>query len=173
MKRVIVPSVLFGVVLAAFTLPVLAGDDGQLRVPTVTRLVQQFTVYENAIIESIARQDTAALQKSLTNDFEMRVAGNPGVPTPRADWIRLSLKEGRNPTGIEQMAVHDHGDIVVVSFLGRRDAMGPKGNLFIVDVWVRSPGEWKLSTRYAGPAGDCRFVVPGAAREIPTIEKKY
>jgi hypothetical protein len=172
-KRVVVPAVLSGIALTAISVPLQAEGDGQLHIPTVTRLVQQFTAYEDAIIESIARRDAAGLQKSLTNDFELRIAANPGVPTPRADWIRLSLTESHKLTGIEQMAVHDHGDVMVVSFLGKRDGIGAKGNVFVVDVWVRSGRDWKLSTRYAGPAGDSRFAVPGAGQGTPAIEKKY
>lgn len=173
MKRTVLLSLLLVVFLNGQSGPVFAEGVGQIRIPTVTRLVQQFTALESSLIESVGKQDSAALQRMLADDFEMRVGAMPGTPTPRAEWIRLSVKEPAAMSGIEQMAVHDYGNIAVVSFFGRRDTDGAKGDLFIIDVWTRSPGSWKLSTRYAGPAGDRRFVVPGAATGAPTIEKKY
>ncbi|MGE5241942.1 MAG: nuclear transport factor 2 family protein [Bacteroidota bacterium] len=173
MQRAVLSSLLFAVVLTGGSGPALSEAEGQLRIPTVTRLVRQFTVLENSLLESVGKQDSAAVQKMLADDFEMRIGAMPGVPTPRAEWIRQSLKEPAGLSGIEQMAVHDYGNVAVVSFLGRRDVNGARGDLFIVDVWTRSQGAWKLSTRYAGPAGDRRFVVPGAATSLPMIEKKY
>jgi len=173
MKRTVLSSLLLAIFLTAGSSPVLSESAGQPRIPTVTRLVQQFTAFENLLIESVGKQDSAGLQKILADDFEMRAGAMPGTPTPRVEWIGRSLKEPAALSGIEQMAVHDYGDIAVVSFLGRRDADGARGNLFVIDVWSRSQGAWKLSTRYAGPAGDRRFVVPGAATGAPMIEKKY
>ena len=104
--------------------------------------------------------------------IKMRTAPRPGAPTPRAEWIRSSVKGRAAWTGVEQMAVHDYGEVAVVSFLGRRDAHGAKGHVFVVDIWVRAQGAWKLSTRYAGPVGDRGFIIPGAAAG-PPVEKKY
>lgn len=173
MKKIALTSLLLAVFLTGRPEPAFAENAGQLRIPTVTRLVQQFTTLENSLIESIRKQDSTALQKTLTDDFEMRISASPGVPTPRAEWIQRLFKEPVAVSGIEQMAVHDFGNTAVVSFRGRRDALGAAGNLFIVDVWIRSQGAWRLSIRYASPAGDRQLVIPGAATELPTIEKKY
>jgi len=170
MKRIALMSLLLTVCSTGRPEPVLAMDAGQLRIPTVTRLVQQFTAFENSLIESIRKQDPTALQKLLADDFEMRVGANPGIPTPRAEWIRLSFNDSVALAGVEQMAVHDFGNIAVVSFLGRREAAG---DLFIVDVWVRIKDSWRLSTRYASATGDHHFIIPGATPEAPSVEKKY
>jgi hypothetical protein len=41
---------------------------------------------------------------------------NVGIPTPRAVWIAEALKELPAPISIEEIAVHDFGDIRTVSF---------------------------------------------------------
>src|SRR5438046_1526470 len=94
-----------------------ADESPTTRIPTVTRTVKIFTELESAISSGIHRRDAAVLQKMLSEDFELRVGALPGNPTPRAQWIDGVLSEAFAPTRIEQMAVHDLGNVAVVSFL--------------------------------------------------------
>jgi hypothetical protein len=147
------------------------GDDAaQSRVPVVTRLVQRFMDFENRLVEAARTKDAAALQGLLSADFELRVGPAPGVPTPREAWLRQSLADRPDTYSIEQMAVHDLGNFAVVSFLGRRKA---GGNLFFVDVWVNTSDAWKLSIRYAAPAGDLTSSIPGWDKQPETLKKRY
>jgi hypothetical protein len=147
-----------------------ADDAGQSRIPTVTRLVQVFLGFENKLVQAAQAKDASALQGMLTDDFELRAGPTPGVPTPREAWLHHMLTDKANSYDIAQMAVHDLVNTAVVSFLGRRKA---GGNLFIVDVWVNSAGGWKLSTRYAAPAGDLRSAIPGWDKGAETLDKRY
>jgi hypothetical protein len=110
------------------------------------------------------------VQGLLSEDFELRAGPAPGVPTPRDAWLRRQLGDRQVTYSIEQMAVHDLGNIAVVSFLGRRKA---GGNLFFVDVWVSAPDAWKLSVRYVAPAGDPDHSIPGWDKQPETLKKRY
>src|SRR5258706_7232564 len=140
------------------------------RVPTVTRQVKAFLELEGRLAADIRRRDARSVGALLTPDFELRAAATPGNPTPRDEWIRLSLDQPGPPTRIEQMAVHDFGEVAVVSFLQvamvgqKRD---PTRDIATVDVWKRSGERWLLEVRYAGPAGAPEFAIPGASREPP------
>jgi hypothetical protein len=161
-------------VAALGALPPAAGA-ADPRIPTVTRLVKAFLELEGALDADLRRGDRAAVERMLVDDFELRPGNAPGNPTPRDDWIRLSLAAPPSGREIEQMAVHDYGDIAVVSFLqaaianGRRD---PGRDVFAIDVWKRASGTWRLAVRYAGPARSPDFALPGASTETP-LPKRY
>ncbi len=137
------------------------------RVPTVTRLVKIFTTLEYELSAAVRAGDAAAVDRMVTDDFELRSSVLPGVPTPRAEWLAQS--KGKDTGEIEQMAVHDYGPVAVVSYAWKWQ---PRRDLLAVDVWVKSGDSWKLSVRYAGPAGDSTTAVPGAVLEAPVIQKK-
>ncbi|GAO36091.1 hypothetical protein SCT_1490 [Sulfuricella sp. T08] len=153
--------------IASLSAPAQAAGDQQQRIPTVTRLVQLFSTLESELMAALQKGDTTAIDKMLADDFELRSGAMPGTPTPRAEWLRRSHGQAAAP--IEQMAVHDYGSAAVVSYLWKR---GARHDVFIVDVWGKSGDAWKLSARYASPAGDRRFTVPGAALESQPSEKK-
>jgi hypothetical protein len=134
-----------------------------------------FSELENELSENLRTGNLAAIQKLLADDFELRAGSMPSSPTPLAEWIRRSVGKDK-ALSIQQMAVHDYGDIAVVSFLFTRSP-GTKdkssNNVFIVDVWKKSGESWKLATRYASPSGSPYFPIPGAATDSPRIEKRY
>ena len=153
-----------------------AADDAGARVPTVTRLVKLFSELEASLATTLQRGDGVAAGRMLDPDFELRAGRSPGSPTPREEFLRLSLGK-RDAYRTEQMAVHDYVDVAVVSFL--QAATAPKkpgdrsGDVFTVDVWKRSSGDsWLLAVRYAGPAGGAEPFIPGASTE-PPIRKRY
>ena len=142
-------------------------EEAQLRVPTVTRLVKLFSSLEGELMAAVQKGDSTAIEKLLADDFELRSGAKPGAPTARGEWLRHS--QGKLATSIDQMAVHDYGTAAVVSYVWQPAA---QHRVFVVDVWSRSGDAWKLSVRYASPAGDRRFAIPGAAPEGPHTEKK-
>ncbi len=145
------------------------------RVPTVTRLVKLFLELESSLAEGLRGGGTTTVDGMLADDFELRVAPAPGNPTPRAEWLRLAMDKPGPPVRIEQMAVHEFGDVAVVSFLQAAmsgDKRDPARDIATVDVWRRAGDAWKLAVRYAGPAGGRGFIIPGASVQAP-IEKRY
>ena len=151
-----------------------APENGSGRIPSVTRLVQQFTQLEGKLAEALGKRDRTAVAGLLADDFEMRTAAMPGAPVPRDPWIRQSLAEPVTPAIIEQMAVHDFGGLAVVSYARSDKAATPKAgrDIFIVDIWKQDADDWKLTIRYAGPASKGVFPFPGVPATTPPFEKK-
>ena len=142
------------------------------RIPTVTRLVKLFTGLERDLVARTHAKDAAALDAILDPAFELRAGNAPGTPVPRDAWIRDARAAQRASPLIEQMAVHDFGDIAIVSF--RETAAGAstrRGSArFVVDCWKREGDAWKLAVRYAG---DASLQSTPAARSPRTIDKRY
>jgi hypothetical protein len=139
-------------------------------VPTVSRLVVQFTARETELAARLRARDALGAGQLLTDDFELRAGSQPGRPVPRAEFIRQSIQSPTQRDAPAQMAVHDLGDTMAVSFL--QPAGGANADLFIVDVWRRAGDEWKLAIRYVAPASPGHSAAQGIPPE-PPIRKKY
>lgn len=143
------------------------------QVPTVTRLVKIYSEYERRLADAINHKDTGEVDRLVASDFELRSANNIGVPTPRAEWIAQSLKERSAPILISQMAVHDYGNIRIVSFAMKRlGAARRESGIAVIDVWVQSGENSVLKVRYAAAQGGASSRVPGESRQ-PPIDKRY
>ena len=158
-------------VVGVLAAPALAQPAPQAgNVPTVTRLVKMFSELERGLTEKAQAKDAGALDALLDPSFEMRVGAAPGVPVPREAWIRDARKSTAAPR-IEQMAVHDFGDVAVVSFRERnlRAGAASRGrDRFVVDCWKRDGNGWKLVVRYVSDAG-----ASAATPASGTIDKRY
>ncbi|MDB5933268.1 MAG: hypothetical protein JWQ01_612 [Massilia sp.] len=144
-------------------------------VPTVTRTVQIFSTLENEWIDAVQRRDHDSLKKLVAPDFEQRNAAAPGTPTPREESIEQSLKLAPFQSSIEQMAAHEYGELVMVSFLWKLEV--PKNGalpqkVFVVDTWKRTDGDWQVVTRYTAPVADAIQSVPGAVSNMAASGKK-
>jgi hypothetical protein len=161
------------VALAAFSVvaapSIAANEPAGNRVTTVTRLVKLFLDREAALSAAMHAGDTASLERTLTDDFELRTGAGAASPIPRADFIS-DVAHNRPASGIaNRMAVHDLDGTAIVSFV-QGDEM--RSAIFVVDVWRRSGTDWKLAIRYAAPAGAQSFPIPGAATPPSEIPKK-
>ncbi|HWW05567.1 nuclear transport factor 2 family protein [Collimonas sp.] len=136
----------------------------QRTVPTVTRTVQIFSTLENELNDAVQQRNSGVIDKRLAVDYELRSAAAPGRPTPRAESIASALKQTPFASQVQQMAVHEYGAVMVVSFLWSLDVAvsSPLAkNIFVVDTWKQVDGDWKLATRYAAPADAQHKTVPG------------
>lgn len=106
---------------------------------TLTRSVKVFSELENQLEAARRGHDEAALAKLLAANFEQRSGNAPSAPTPRAEWL---AQPSSPKTEISQMAVHEYGNIAVVSFADAAQ------HAFIVDVWNKSDNSYTLSVRY-------------------------
>ena len=172
MKRLLLCYLLLAAGTALAQAP--AGNPGRV-VPTVTRTIQIFSTLENAWLDAVQRRDSGALKKIVAANFELRSAAAPGTPTPREESISHSLEVPPFHSSIQQMAAHEYGELVVVSFLWNLDvpptsALAQK--VFVIDTWKRSDGDWQVVTRYAAPVGDAVKNVPGAMPNATAIDKK-
>lgn len=141
------------------------------RIPTVTRLVKLFSGLEKDLVARTHAKDAAALDAVLDPSFELRAGNAPGTPVPRDAWIREARAAQRTPPQIDQMAVHDFGDIAIVSFRETDGGSAQRGSRrFVVDCWKRDGDSWKLAVRYASDAPAQRVKPPNAAA---TVDKRY
>lgn len=151
------------------------GKPPSRQVPTVTRTIQMFSTLENDWLDAVQRRDQDALTKIVADNFEQRDAAMPGVPTPRAESIGQALKLAPFHSSISQMAAHEYGDLVMVSFLWKLE-VPPTGALpqkvFVVDTWKLANGNWQVVTRYTAPVADSPKHVPGTVTNATAIDKK-
>ncbi|HEV2041166.1 MAG TPA: DUF4440 domain-containing protein [Casimicrobiaceae bacterium] len=162
-----------GVLVAGFVAPAHSADASSAppgRVPTVTRLVKVFLDREETLSAAMRAGDMASLERTLTEDFELRAGAKAASPIPRADFLSDVARNRPTSGAASQMAVHDLGSIAIVSFVQGDDA---KRAVFVVDVWRQSGTDWKLAIRYAGPVGAPDFPIPGAGAPPSEIPKKY
>jgi ketosteroid isomerase-like protein len=142
-------------------------------IATVTRTIQLFSTLENNWLDAVQKRDTEALRTLVADEFEMRVSTAPGNPTPREEFLKRLLATPTFNSHIEQMAAHEYGELVLVSFLWKIDA--PKNSplpqqVFVVDTWKQVQGNWQLVVRYAASSGT--KPPPGADVSAPSIKKK-
>lgn len=159
-------------IAACLALPAFAQPTPQTgRVPTVTRLVKVFSGLEADLVAQVHSTDAGALDQSLDPSFEMRVGAAPGTPIPRDEWIRQARAASARPPRIDQMAVHDFGEVAVVSFREIPAQAAPAraaSGRFVVDCWKRAGDGWKLAVRYVSDAA------PEGVKPPPgTIDKRY
>jgi hypothetical protein len=139
--------------------------------PTPTRNVITFTGLENELLDAVQKKDSAALNKIVAANFELRNAAAPGVPTPREESFKQWQQLPPFQSSIGQMAVHEYGDLMVVSFLWQVAApkeLGLAQEVFVVDTWKRVEANWQLMVRYAAPLEGTAVSVPGAV--VPSAQ---
>jgi hypothetical protein len=143
------------------------------QIPVVTRLVQIYSDYEQRLADAIIRKDTGEINRLIADDFELRSVNNIGVPTPRAEWIAQSLKEPSASISIAQMAVHDYGNIRIVSFAMKRTADNRQARgVAVIDVWMVSGESSVLKVRYSAIQRSPSIPVPGETQP-QQIKKRY
>ena len=175
MLKILSLTLLATMVVSIISMPVMTSAEGGVgRIPSVTRLVRVFFQLEGELGEAVEKRDVSGISKLLSDDFEMRVGAMPGTPISRAAWIQQSFAEPKSSPDMEQMAVHDFGKIAIVSFLWKLKVAESKmvRDVFIVDTWRQEAGAWKLAVRYAGPAAQGDYPIPGVPIIKPAFEKK-
>ncbi len=144
--------------------PPTGGRPSGGRIESATRGVVRYESLERAILQAEQNKDQDALRRLVADDFEVRSAESSG-PTPREMWEQRAESENITWFQIRNMAVHEFGDVAVVSFLlDRRGEAGKRAvpqTVFVVDVWRQAEG--KLAVRYVSTPGR-----PAGAQLMPT-----
>jgi len=175
MGRTLLLSMLAAIVVWTAHAPALASTGaGVGRTPTVTRLVRLFSGLEDKLGDAVQKHDMVVVSSLLSTDFEMRIGAMPDNPIPRAVWIQRSFEEPLSSGVVEQMAVHGMGDVAIASYTWEIKPASAKKTerVFVVDVWRKKTGRWKLAVRYADPVGGADERIPGAPGAAPTFRKK-
>lgn len=144
-------------------------------IPTVTLLVKTFSELEGDWIDAVQAKDRTAIDNLLAPNFEVRTAAAPGQPTPREESIKHALQQAPFASQLGQMAAHEFGDVVIVSFLWKLEVTKSNSlaqQIFVVDTWKKIDGKWQVMVRYASPSAAPAKAVPGAETGEPVIKKK-
>jgi hypothetical protein len=162
------------IALACLAAPASWAQQVRSQIPVVTRLVQIYSDAEQRLAAAVNRKDTGEIDRLVADDFELRSAANIGTPVPRADWLAQSFKEAPLTISITQMAVHEYGDVRIVSFLMTRTDSAHRAAVFaVIDLWTQSGERSVLRVRYAtAQPAESSVGVPGEVRQ-PRIEKRY
>lgn len=133
---------------------------------TMTRWVKVFHGLEYDLVDALRSGERARLDELLAEDFEERRGDAPALPLPRADWLARSPLRAPGGVLISDMAVHERGELALVSF--RLRLQGSGAVWFVVDAWRRKGQDdrFELLTRYSselsGPSS-----TPGRATSPP------
>lgn len=140
--------------------PAQPAGPGPARIVTMTVGMKVFGNAEQQIIDALRAGEAATLDRLVQPEFEQRVQGAPGQALVREDWVKQAPADAARSVGFRQMAVHDYGDVVVVSFQWLHPAPD-----FVVDVWQKKGGsdEWQLAVRYLSPAPATATAAPAAS----------
>jgi hypothetical protein len=151
------------VVALLAVLPALAAPPVQrTRVVTTTRLVTLFHGLEYDLVDALRAPPGERLNQLLAGDFEQRDANAPAVPTPREAWLAATSLRAPGAVRITDMAVHDRGELAIVSFSLQLE--GPGQTMFVVDVWrQRAPSAYELVTRYASAVAPPPLAAPATS----------
>ena len=145
------------VTLLLLALPALCAAQNQVapgRVVITTRLVAIFSDLESNMLTALQKRDIAALDKSLSDEFQVWTADPPGSPLPREDWQAQALASPPASFHLRQMAVRRvSDDVAIASFVlqesSTRDGKEISEQQFIVDVWKKAGDGWLCTDRYA------------------------
>ncbi len=123
------------------------------RIVTTTRLVATFSDLENELGKALQQNDQPALNRLLSEDFQVWTPAPPGQPIPREDWLRHMETQKPESFQVRQMAVRGLTDeISVASFVLTEAVAGAQGkqkhSYFVVDLWKKSGDAWQITDRY-------------------------
>lgn len=129
-----------------------------------TRSVSNYLRLERTLQQALMDRDRASVQALLSDDFVLRTPASPDLVSAD-DWLRRGLAPAGHDLIVRDLAVREHDDTAVVSFLlepaQARPRAGAVFTLLVVDVWRQSSS--KLMSRYiVQPA------FPPAHRSRPT-----
>ena len=127
----------------------------------MTDITNEIEAAANRWMQAWVTRDVETLEESLAPDFALIVSATPARRLSRADWLatactRYLASEFR----YRDVQVRKLGeDIAVMSsiaeFEAKIDGASRNGPLFIVDVWRREAGKWRVCARYSSaPEGE-------------------
>jgi hypothetical protein len=145
--RFLLPFVLLAAAIPALAQPAAPAPASRM-VLTMTRPMHIFSEREGMLADALRKTDHASIDRLLAQDFELREGSAPVQPVPRAQWI-----DTHPGFAADQMAVHDYGDVAVVSFVNTAAGAKSKNATFVVDVWQKQGEDWRLAVRYQSQLG--------------------
>ncbi len=151
------PLVVF--LIGMLTMPAVAQSTNPApgRIVTTTRLVAMFSQLESELESGIQHDDSSALNRLLSEDFEVWTPAPPGQPIPREDWLQQQSTAAKIESfHVAQMAVRGLAENISIASFVLSETQQASGHpvqklFFVVDVWKKSGQQWQLTDRYLAP----------------------
>jgi ketosteroid isomerase-like protein len=122
------------------------------RIETRTRLVSQFSALQNQWLTAIKNKDTAALDRLLSEEFEVWTPDQDG-PLPREEFQSQAFADNLQSFRIADMAVKSPRDGVAIESFRLQTTTSKKGRdivqrFFVVNLWVSEKESWRCTDSY-------------------------
>lgn len=132
------------------------------RITTATRQVSTFSALEKQLLGAVQKKDAAAVRSSLKEEFALHL---PDADVMSADdWLASVMSKDYELTSfiLRQVDVADLGDAALVSYDRVQEStfkgQGDGGEFYVVDLWRKDGGNWKLSDRYVTKVGTTPYM---------------
>lgn len=118
-------------------------------------LTREVEAAANAWMQAWVRADADTLEKSLAPDFALIVSATPSRQLDRANWLGTACSRYKaTEFAYRDVQVRDLGGGMAVmssiaDFQAEIDGLPRNGPLFLVDVWRRMDGYWRVCARYS------------------------
>lgn len=122
------------------------------RIIAATRQVNLFSGMEKELLQNVQSKNRSTIESMLTDDCQIYQPNSD--PLGGEDWIdSVTAKEFRLKSFmVRQVTVVDLGESAVVNYTRFQEATNrskpANGEFFVVDLWKKSGGSWKLASRY-------------------------
>jgi ketosteroid isomerase-like protein len=115
---------------------------------------EELIVRSNELMDAVARQDRAALELLVAEEFMLEIPGDTAT-TPRSEWIDNAVNMKWEGFTFHHVKVRSFGDVSVVSSSLDYKVTTPIGipissTTQVTDVWVRRNGQWLIAVRQLG-----------------------
>jgi Domain of unknown function (DUF4440) len=142
--------------LSLLQLPAGAQDKGTGHQAAPDNKLQVFfSELETQWIKAIQVKDPAALNRIVSDQFQVRTPAPPGNPIPREQWLLGIFERRLLSFQLRQVTVRQLSpQIVVVSFVQSetyQQSVTPQNeDHFVVDIWINSGSgdNWRCTDRY-------------------------
>lgn len=141
--------------------------------PHATRLVAEFAVLEDDLLNALQQGNQSALNKLIDSDFEYVFADNLDQSSTSSDLLNKDARTRWSNFKINDLSVRTQGDGRLVGFY-LQDANAKQKNMgwAVQDYWINQAGSWKLRYRFIAQKNDSTKLPPGYIRQA-VIDKRY
>jgi hypothetical protein len=157
-------TTVFSVLALVLTCTCYINAQASGRIETRTRLVSQLSALQNQWLTAIKNKDTAALDRLLSEEFEVWTPDQDG-PLPREEFQSQAFADNLQSFRIAEMAVKSPRDGVAIESFRLETTTSNKGKalarqFFVVNVWVSEKESWRCTDSYISPVTTAPPVPP-------------
>ena len=171
-------------VLASLAFAAVLAAQSPASAPADAALDAEFAALERAWMDALVRhadpankaaaETGSALESFLAPEYALIVSAQPTRPIGRADWLTSAGRYVIHEFRQRDVVARRIGDTVVASLVHwQRASVGAagvdrSGEFFLVDVWRKIDGRWKVASRYSGKVEEARGSSAGAIVASPS-----